>query len=155
MLNIPVRVDYAVRALVDLAQREEGELVPSSGIAKRQSIPEPYLAQLLNTLSRGGLVRSQTGPRGGHALAVSPTRISLGLVVDCIGGKSALVGCLEDPLSCIHVPSCGQREIWQDVEQAVNNILYTTSIADLVRRTHSSRDIHSDNVAQATGQLEV
>lgn len=155
MLNIPVRVDYAVRALVDLAQREAGELVPSSDIAKRQSIPEQYLAQLLNTLSRGGLVRSQTGPRGGHALAISPTKISLGLVVDCIGGKPALVGCLEDPMSCVHVPSCGQREIWQDVEQAVNNILYATSIADLVQRTHSVTGIHSDNVVMATGQPRV
>jgi Rrf2 family protein len=135
-MHIPVKVDYGVRALVDLAMHRQNAPVRASEIASRTMIPEPYLAQVLHALGRAGMVRSQRGPHGGHALAVEPDEISLNTVMDCLGARENLVACLEDLKMCIHVPSCAQREVWQEVELAVYRILSSKTIGDLVDRSY-------------------
>lgn len=134
-MHIPVKVDYGVRALVDLAQHGEEGPIRATEIARRKVIPEPYLAQVLLSLARRGLVRSQRGPSGGHALGMEPKEIRLSMVMACLGATETVVGCLEDTNSCVHVPSCAQREIWRTVDEAIYNILDSTTIADLVERT--------------------
>ena len=133
-MHIPIKVDYGVRALVDLAQQSSGKPVRAADIARRSVIPEPFLAQVLHALSKSGLVRSHRGPQGGHTLAMAPADINLRMVVESLGAAATTVGCLDDTWSCIHVPACAQRELWQSVEEAVFNILGATSIADLVER---------------------
>ena len=64
-MHIPIKVDYGVRALVDLARYTGDRPVRATEIAARAAIPEPYLAQVLNTRRKKGLSRSQRGPRGG------------------------------------------------------------------------------------------
>ena len=44
-MRIPMKVDYGVRALVELARQVDGPL-PTAEIASRQGIPEPYLDQV-------------------------------------------------------------------------------------------------------------
>ena len=135
-MHIPVKVDYGVRALVDLAMHRQNAPVRASDIAGRTMIPPPYLAQVLHALGKAGMVRSQRGPHGGHALAVEPNDISLSMVMDCLGPNDNLVACLEDLKACIHVPSCAQREVWQEVELTVYRILSTKTIGDLVDRSY-------------------
>ena len=136
-MHIPIKVDYGVRALVDLALHEENSPVRAADIARRAAIPEPYLAQVLHTLNKRGIVQSQRGPQGGHALAMDPSEVPLSMVMNCLGGTETVVGCLGDLTSCVHVPACAQREVWQSVEEAIQNILDSTSIGDLVERTRA------------------
>lgn len=136
-MHIPVKVDYGVRALVDLAMHRAAAPVRASEIAGRTMIPEPYLAQVLHTLGRAGLVRSQRGRLGGHSLAVEPDDIRLSFVMDCLGPNDNLVPCLEDMNACIHVPVCAQREVWHEVELAVDRVLSSRTIADLVARSYA------------------
>ena len=49
-MHVPVQVDYGVRALVDLAQHSDETVVRASEIARRQGIPEQYLARVLHSL---------------------------------------------------------------------------------------------------------
>jgi Rrf2 family protein len=133
-MHIPIKVDYGVRALVDLALHVEDQPIRASEIAGRTLIPEPYLAQVMHALGKGGMVRSQRGPLGGHALAMEPKDIRLSMVMDCLGSTENLVACLDNPASCIHVPLCAQKEVWQSVELAVFSILDSETIDDLVSR---------------------
>jgi Rrf2 family protein len=134
-MHLPIRVDYGVRALLDLAQHQGMQPVHSADIAHRQGIPEAYLARLLLALSKEGFVRSTTGPQGGHVLAQPPASISVGMVMRALGGVEPVVSCLEDPASCSHTPACAQRDVWRSVEEAINAILDRTTIADLLQRT--------------------
>ena len=134
-MHIPVKVDYGVRALTDLGLHGEEGPVRAADIARRTTIPEPYLVQVLHTLAKGGLVRSQRGPHGGHSLAMDPSDIRLSMVMVCLDSAEMVVGCLDDLGMCVHVPSCAQREVWRQVDQAVFNILDSTSVADLITRT--------------------
>ena len=133
-MRVPMKVDYGVRALVELAQRYGDGSVQTVEIADRQSIPEPYLEHLLTTLGKFGFIRSRRGPQGGHVLAKSPDEISLGMVMDGLEGSAATLDCITEPTECILSSNCAQRDVWRSVEDAVHSVLSTTTIADLANR---------------------
>ncbi len=133
-MRVPMRVDYGVRALVDLAQHHGGNPVSTSEIASRQAIPEPYLDQVLSTLQKLGFVRSRRGPQGGHVLAMGPDDISLGTVIEKLEGMGAPLVCIGDPEECTLSGACAQREVWQTLEATVHNVLGGTTVADLAAR---------------------
>lgn len=134
-MHIPIKVDYGVRALVDLAARDRAAPVRASEIAGRTMIPEPYLAQVLHALGKAGMVKSQRGPQGGHALAANPDEITLGMVMDCLGANENLIACLDDLAACVHSSCCAQREVWREVEQAVERVLQSHTIGELAGRS--------------------
>ena len=134
-MHVPIKVDYGVRALVDLAMHGQNGPIRAADIARRTMIPAPFLAQVLHNLSRKNLVKSQRGPQGGHTLAGDPHKISLNSVMEALVGVDTSVGCLDDISMCAHVPSCAQREIWQEVDRAVFQIMSSTTVGQLVDRT--------------------
>jgi Rrf2 family protein len=136
-MRVPMKVDYGVRALVELAQHGENGPLPTAEIAGRQDIPESYLDQVLSVLQKFGMIRSRRGPQGGHTLARDPGEINLGMVVDTLEGTGAPLVCIEHPSECTLSSACAQREVWQTVESTVRNVLGTTTIADLASRQQS------------------
>lgn len=133
-MKVPMRVDYGVRALVHLAERYGRGVVQTVEIAERQSIPEPYLDQLLTTLGRFGFINSRRGPQGGHVLAKAPSEINLGVVVAGLEGTPAALDCIAEPDECTFSNICAQREVWSAVEEAIYSVLSATTIADLANR---------------------
>ena len=73
-MHVPIKMDYAVRALVDLALHGEDRPVRASEIALRAMVPAQYLAQVMHNLSRSDIVKSQRGPQGGHYPGGRPIR---------------------------------------------------------------------------------
>ena len=139
-MRVPMKVDYGVRALVDLAQRYGDGAVHTVEIAERQGIPEPYLDQLLTTLGKTGLITSRRGPQGGHMLAKAPHEISLGMVMAGLEGTAAPLECFETPAECTLAGVCAQRDVWRSVEDAVHSVLSSTTIADLANRQTRLQD---------------
>jgi Rrf2 family protein len=133
-MRVPMKVDYGVRALVDLAQHADGPPVRTAEIASRQSIPEPYLDQLLTSLNKFGFIRSRRGPHGGHVLAKAPEEVNLGMVISILEGNKPLLDCIQEPAECTLTANCSQRGVWQEVEDAIQNILRRTTLADLASR---------------------
>ncbi len=133
-MRIPMKVDYGVRALVDLAQHYGEGPVHTAQIASRQGIPEAYLDQLLTTLNKFGFIRSRRGPQGGHSLAKDPGEIDLGTVMVTLEGNIPALDCLTEPNECMLSSTCAQREVWQAFDDALIQVLRSTSIADLARR---------------------
>ncbi len=133
-MRVPMKVDYGVRALVELALHYGEGPVQTAEIAYRQGIPEAYLDQLMTTLSKFGFVHSRRGPQGGHRLACDPVDIDLGMVMKTLDGSSSPLDCLTNPLDCVFSDSCAQQEVWKAVDEAIQNVLSDISLADLVRR---------------------
>src|SRR5438874_5498872 len=84
------KVEYALRAVLELAARENDGALHGHEIAARQAIPEPFLDQLLSTLRRAGMVRSIRGPAGGYVLSRRPHQITVGDVVRACNGQECL-----------------------------------------------------------------
>ncbi|MDE2778519.1 MAG: Rrf2 family transcriptional regulator [Chloroflexota bacterium] len=133
-MKIPMKVDYGVRALVELAMRYgEGQL-QTSEIASKQGIPESYLVQLMTTLNRCGLVQSRRGPQGGHKLAMDPSTIDLHMIMTTLDGNISPLDCLTYTTDCIFADCCAQQEIWKSVEEAIENVLANITLEHLAQR---------------------
>ena len=76
-------VEYALRAMVYLAASDD-DPQPTEQIAEKTKVPAPYLAKVLQNLTRKGLVRSQRGVRGGFLLARRPDDITILDVVNAV-----------------------------------------------------------------------
>ena len=133
-MKVPMKVDYGVRALMELATRYGDRPVQTAEIAARQAIPEAYLDQLLTTLHKSGFIKSRRGPSGGHVLAKDPVEISLGMVMATLEGNTPVLDCLTEPSECRLSNACAQRDIWKSLDEAVLDLLNSTTVADLAHR---------------------
>lgn len=133
-MKVPMKVDYGVRALVELAAHYGEGPVQTAEIAVRQSIPEAYLDQLLTTLHKFGFIRSRRGPMGGHSLARDPSEINLGMIMLTLEGNTPVLDCLTEPNECNLSYTCAQRDVWRSVDEAVHDLLSATTVADLAYR---------------------
>ena len=133
-MRISTKGDYGVRALVELAHHYGEGPLQSAEIAGRQDIPEPYLDQLLTTLRRAGFIRSVRGPQGGHTLIREPRELRLGEVMVALEGSLAPIACVDDPGACTKEGGCVQREVWERVRDATQEILEKVTIGDLAEK---------------------
>ena len=133
-MKIPMRVDYGVRALVELALHHGQSPLQTADIARSQGIPEAYLDQLMTTLHKFGFVVSRRGPQGGHRLAMDPQDITLYMVMSSLDGSLSPLDCLINPTDCVFSDSCAQQEVWKAVEEAVEGVLRNIKLSDLVQR---------------------
>ena len=136
MLKVSQKLEYAIRALIELADHREDEtLVPAREIAERQQIPLRFLEQQLGALSRAGLVESFRGAGGGCRIARDPTDITVAEVADAIEGQLYPVFCLEpSDHTCFADSRCGLQGFWADVARAVQEVFERTTVADLAAR---------------------
>ena len=129
-----MKVDYGVRALVELAMRYGDGPVQTAAIAYRQGIPEPYLERLMSTLNKSGFVHSRRGPQGGHSLARDPQDVNLYDIMQELDGNASPLDCLTLPTDCMFADCCAQKEIWQTVEESIQQVLQSTTLALLADR---------------------
>jgi Rrf2 family protein len=88
-MRLSARVDYALRAMAELAAAPVDSRNTVDGLATAQSIPAKYLEAILGSLRRAGLLRSQRGPEGGYRLARPATEISIADIIRAIDGPLA------------------------------------------------------------------
>ncbi len=129
-----MKVDYAIRALMELAETYAGGTKQSAEIAERWNIPAPYLDQLLTALRKAGLVASVRGPQGGHALARRPESITVRDVFEALEGPLQPIDCLEDNPRCSFSRACAIQDLWAEVQSTVSNLLTSVTIADLAAK---------------------
>ncbi|MCX7618153.1 Rrf2 family transcriptional regulator [Tepidiforma sp.] len=134
-MRVSTRGDYGLRALIELAANYGGGPLQSSEIALRRHIPEQYLDQLLATLRKAGFIRSVRGPSGGHELVRPPDQVSVKDVIEALEGSLSPVAWLDEPPEMTdHPHQCGQREIWERIRRATEEILASYTLADLLER---------------------
>ncbi|MBE0466238.1 MAG: Rrf2 family transcriptional regulator [Candidatus Desulforudis sp.] len=135
-MRISTRVRYGTRALLDIAENCDNGPVCLRDIARRQGVSQPYLEQLILLLKAAGFVRSVRGARGGFLLAREPDEINMAQVVATLGWETEVVDCVGDPGTCSRSDECGVRGFWSRVSKSVENVLVSTTVADLMHRKH-------------------
>lgn len=140
-MRVSKRLDYGVRALFELASRPKTGPVQSREIARHQAIPEAYLHQLLAALARAGMVRGTRGPAGGHELTVDPASISLRHIYHALEGSESH-GHPHDPAGSGHAAGAAVIHLtWHELEEQTLESLAAITLADLVSRSRTVRDI--------------
>jgi Rrf2 family protein len=139
-VELSCKSEYALLALLELATHYQiGEPLQIRQIAAQQNIPDRYLEQLLATLRRGGVVKSQRGAKGGYILAREPWKITLLEVLSCLEGLDSRSS--EDEASPKTVESAVVQEIWQEAHQAANLVLQKYTLQDLCEQRAAKRQL--------------
>jgi Rrf2 family protein len=139
-VELSCKSEYAILALMELATYyQSGEPLQIRQIAAQRKIPDRYLEQLLATLRRGGLVKSQRGSKGGYLLAREPWKITIFEVLGCLEGLD-IQTCDEDMKLKI-TDNEVIEEVWQEARQAANSVLQKYTLADLCERRDSRRQL--------------
>lgn len=131
-MRISTRGRYGVRALEELALHYgEGPLLIKD-IAKNQGISQYYLEQIILVLKAAGVVKSIRGSKGGITLARPPYQIKLSEALQVLEGSVAPVECVDDIQACSRSAFCVSRDIWVEMKQAIDQILQSKTLQDLV-----------------------
>ncbi len=142
LIELSCKSEYTLLALLELvAHFNTNEPLQIRQIAAKQNIPDRYLEQLLATLRRCGLVRSQRGAKGGYVLSREPWKITLLEAINCIEGADANTS--EPSADSKTLESDVVREIWQELGKAAELVLQRYTLQDLAERRDAKqqRDI--------------
>jgi Rrf2 family protein len=137
-MNITAKSKYAVRALVELAQRGKGSPVPLVAIAEAREVPTQFLEQLFATLRRAGILQSHRGVYGGFSFNRAPSQVTVLDVVEALDGPIEPAACTT-PDACVRRPACSAGDVWIQAKLAVEEVLAGVSIQELADR-EASRD---------------
>ena len=85
-MRVSAKSDYALRALIELAGREDGSPVSAEELGRLQDIPHGFLQAILADLRRAGVVMSQRGQSGGWRMARDPETVSVADVIRAVDG---------------------------------------------------------------------
>lgn len=133
-VKLSTRGRYGVRAALDLAIHYGKGPISLKDVAQRQSLSPKYLEQLLVALKRAGILKSIRGAYGGYELAKHPSEVRLSEVMQTLEGPISPVECLTDPEDCERVGICAARDVWKRMKTAIDSILESTTLEDLVKQ---------------------
>lgn len=128
------RTDYAIRALIFLAQ-DQRELSKAVEVADAMKMPKGFLHQVLQTLQRAGLVVSRPSRYGGYALARPAEKISLLEVVEAMEGPVDAAICVIQPELSRRERGCALHSLWTSAAEAVSELLRRTTVAEMANAT--------------------
>jgi len=138
-VDLSCKSEYALLALIELsAHHASGEPLQIRQISSKQNIPDRYLEQLLATLRRAGVVKSQRGARGGYLLAREPWKISLYDVVSCIEGFDGQPDADRTPATS---EAMVIQDVWGEVRQAAEEALQRYTLQDLLDKRNAKQQL--------------
>ncbi len=132
-MRLSARVDYALRAVVELASAAGGPERPVTAdqLAQAQGIPPKFLESILLQLRRGGVVNAQRGPEGGYWLARAATGISLADVIRVIDGPLANVRGQRPENLGYQGAARSLQDVWIALRASEREILELVTIGDV------------------------
>jgi Rrf2 family protein len=132
-VRLNARVDYALRAVVELASAlgSAARPVTAERLATAQDIPPKFLESILLQLRRAGVVNSQRGPDGGYWLAKPADEISLADVIRVIDGPLANVRGHRPEELGYQGAATALQDVWIALRASERQILDSVTIADV------------------------
>ena len=136
-MNISSRVDYALSCILRIADKYKKRLVTISEIAHQEKLREDYVAQLLLSMKRRGLLKSCRGADGGYFLAKPPSKIAIKDVVESIEHPIIDIICFRKKArkyKCIHYDDCKIRYLWLDFKKATEGFFMKYTLEALLKK---------------------
>lgn len=133
-MKISTKGKYGLRIMTDLAVHGKDGCVSIKDIAKRENLSEKYLEQIINLLSKVGLVKSIRGAKGGYLLTKEPCDITVESILLATEGSLAPSACAENSDCCDNYCDCVTSFIWAKMHSAVTQVVRDISLQDLANR---------------------
>ncbi|OKH33222.1 hypothetical protein NIES2119_23640 [[Phormidium ambiguum] IAM M-71] len=137
-MKLSAKVRYGLLALLELADHyQQSSYLQVDEIVAAQNIPYRYLMQLLISLRRSGIVRSQRGTKGGYCLTKAPENITLLEIITCLEGipqpEKSVQASVESSDNLLI------EDIWSEANQSVMQLFASYSLKSLSDKRKESR----------------
>lgn len=131
MIRLSKLADYGIVIAAHLARRpERPQTAPE--VAAATSVPQPMTSKILKLLTRGDILVSHRGVRGGYGLARPAAAITIAEVIEALDGPIAITSCVEaGPGDCGILTSCPARANWQRINGAIREALDGITLAEM------------------------
>lgn len=123
--------EYALRALLHLAENDSGDPTRVEDIATALAVPRNYLSKILHTLTRAGLLDSARGPGGGFSLAAGSGTTTLLEVIKLFDPFDLQAVCFLGRPRCRDDDPCPAHEHWGEIKARVIAFVTETTLDDL------------------------
>ena len=125
---------YALRVMVYLAQRGDGEFIPLKEIAESEGISQKYLETIMSTLSKAEFVDAVHGKGGGYRLNRPAEGYTIGGILKLTEGSLATVSCTtQGPSACSRSTCCSTLPMWEKLDRMIDEFFEGITLADLLR----------------------
>ena len=125
---------YALRVMVCLALRDDGEYVPLKEIAEAEGISQKYLESIMTLLSKGCLVDAVHGKGGGYRLNRKPEQYTVGSILKLTEGSLAAVSCTaQGPAACSRSSCCQTKPMWDKLDNMIDQFFESITLSDLLK----------------------
>jgi Rrf2 family protein len=131
-VRISAKVDYAVRAMCEVAAHPGDAPLKAEEIARAQEIPLSFLENILVDLRRAGFVRSQRGQVGGYRMAVPASSIKVADVIRAVEGPLADVRGVRPESLAFHGSATALKDVWLATRVGLRRVLERVTIEDIV-----------------------
>ena len=130
-MHLTAKADYALRAVLELA--DAGPTAPKKvdQIAQAQEIPISFLENILAQLRSAGVVRSQRGPEGGYWLAKPPEEITLATVMRAVEGPLVGIRGLRPEEVSYQGAAAVLQQVWLAVRANLRKVLEHVTVAQV------------------------
>jgi Rrf2 family protein len=134
-VRVSAKVDYGLRAVVELAAAPPGPPVKGERIAAAQEKPPNFHENILRDLRTAGLDASQRGVEGGYRLAKPADEISVADVIRALEGPIATVRGARPEQATYRGAASALGDLWLELRSSMRGVLEQTTLADLVARS--------------------
>ena len=131
MLKLTKKADYGLMAMKHLAEHADKSACSAKDVSDAYGIPPEALAKILQRLVKAGLLHSQHGTNGGYTLARDGHKISAFEVIRAIDGPLFITSCITVRGECDQSERCTIREPLRRVNQSIEDVLRSISIAEM------------------------
>ncbi len=138
-MKISTKGRYGLRIMTDIAVNGQDCCVSLKEIAEREKLSEKYLEQIINLLSKEGLVKAVRGAKGGYHLTKSPKEITVEDILKATEGSLAPVACAEDNGKCENYCDCVTSFIWTEIYKATISVVSSITLEELAERSVASQ----------------
>jgi Rrf2 family protein len=134
-MRVSAKADYALRALIEIANRDDGLPVSAEELGRLQEIPHGFLQAILADMRRAGIVVSQRGQSGGWRLAAAAADVSVADVIRAVDGPLVSVYGLRPEAVSYNESADILQHVWIAARTALREVFETVSIEALAARS--------------------
>jgi Rrf2 family protein len=132
-MRVSTKGRYALRVMIELAQRSEEGYISLKEIAEHQGVSMKYLEMIVAVLNKADYVESLRGKNGGYKLARPADDYSIGAILKLTEGSLSPVSCLDDgEVLCEKAADCITLPMWQKLDQIIDDYLESVSLQQLI-----------------------
>jgi Rrf2 family transcriptional regulator, iron-sulfur cluster assembly transcription factor len=127
--------DYALRALVHMAETPDMAIYPLARLATATGAPETFLRKVVQKLDAAGVLVTRRGRGGGVSFRKDPDQITVLEVVEACQGPVAINKCFVSNRECADRSACLIRQNLGGIQDNLTGLLRTATVGKLARQT--------------------